>query len=351
MLRGEDQDGSSCAAPMTAARAKARFVEPMQCRSVDRLPAGPDWEYELKFDGYRALAIKTGRRVLLMSRNERNFAPLFPGIIRALERVPQETIIDGEIVALNTQGQPSFNLLQNYHTAAQPIVFYAFDLLMLSGASIMERPLDERRELLRSRVMRRLDEPIRFSETLAASADRVIEAVRSLGLEGIVAKRRTGVYEAGRRSGAWVKFKVNQGQELVIGGYTPSGRNFDAILVGYYEDDRLIYVARVRNGFVPVSRQTLFDRFAGLGIDICPFANVPEMQKGRWGEGLTEADMEKCRWLRPQLVAQIEFAEWTPANHLRHARFAGLREDKEARQVTRESPSVIAQSRSSRRRR
>lgn len=311
----------------------------MQCRSVDRLPEGPDWEYELKFDGYRALAIKTGRRVLLMSRNERDLAPLFPAIVRALEKLPQETIIDGEIVALNAHGQPSFNLLQNYQTAAQPIVFYAFDLLMLSGANVTDRPLEERRELLRNRVMRRRAEPIRFSETLDAPAQRVTEAVRSLGLEGIVAKRRGGVYEAGRRSGAWVKFKVNQGQELVIGGYTPSARNFDAILVGYYDDDRLIYVARVRNGFVPASRQALFDRFAGLETDDCPFMNLPEAQKGRWGEGLTEDDMKKCRWLSPELVAQIEFAEWTPANHLRHARFVGLREDKSPREVRRESPT------------
>jgi hypothetical protein len=121
-------------------KAQARFVEPMRCRSVDRLPEGPEWEYELKFDGYRALAFKTGRRVWLMSRNERDFAPLFPAVVRALEKLPQATIIDGEIVALNTAGQPSFNLLQNYQTRAQTIVFYAFDLLMLSGQTVMDRP-------------------------------------------------------------------------------------------------------------------------------------------------------------------------------------------------------------------
>jgi bifunctional non-homologous end joining protein LigD len=164
-------------------KAQARFVEPMQCRSVDRLPEGPEWEYELKFDGYRVLAFKTGRRVWLMSRNERDFAPLFPALVRALEKLPQDTIIDGEIVALNTAGQPSFNLLQNYQTAAQLIVFYAFDLLMLNGQNVMDRPLEERRELLQKRVMRRLREPIRFSETLDAPADRILEAVRSLGLE------------------------------------------------------------------------------------------------------------------------------------------------------------------------
>jgi bifunctional non-homologous end joining protein LigD len=224
-----------------AVKAQARFVEPMQCRAVDRLPEGQEWEYELKFDGYRALAFKTGRRVWLMSRNERDFTPLFPRLVSALEKLPQDTVIDGEIVALNTAGKPSFNLLQNYQTAAQTIVFYAFDLLMLSGQNVMDRPLEERRELLQKRVMSRLSEPIRFSESLHAPAHRVLEAVRGLHLEGIVAKHRRSLYEAGRRSGAWVKFRVNQGQELVIGGYIPSDRNFAANLVGFYEDNRLIY--------------------------------------------------------------------------------------------------------------
>jgi bifunctional non-homologous end joining protein LigD len=167
--------------------------------------------------------------------------------------------------------------------------------------------------------------------------------VRSLGLEGVIAKRRDSAYEAGRRPRTWVKFKVQQGQELVIGGYTPSGGNFDAVLVGYYEGDRLIYVARVRNGFVPASRQALFNRFAGLHSEACSFANLPEAQKGRWGEGLTAADMEQCRWLRPELVAQIEFVEWTAAEHLRHARFVGLREDKDPREVRRERPAAAQQ--------
>jgi ATP-dependent DNA ligase len=201
-----------------AVKAQARFIEPMQCRAVNRLPEGPDWEYELKFDGYRALAFKTDRRVWLMSRNGRDFAPLFPALVRALEKLPEDTIIDGEIVALNAAGRPSFNLLQNYQTAAQTIVFYAFDLLVLSGRNLTDTPLQERRELLQTRAMRRLREPIRFSETLNAPLDRVLEAVRSLGLEGVIAKHRRSSYEPGRRPGTWVKFRINQGQELVIGG-------------------------------------------------------------------------------------------------------------------------------------
>ena len=272
-----------------------------------------------------------------MSRNQRDFAPLFPTLVQALERLPQDTIVDGEIVALKASGQPSFNLLQNHRKDTQTIVFYAFDLLMLSGRNLQHRPLDERRALLEQRVMRRLREPVRFSAALEAPAKRLIEAVRALGLEGLIAKRRGSLYEPGRRSGAWLKFKLTQGQELVIGGYTPRDANFDAILVGYYAGDQLIHVARVRNGFVPASRAALFKRFTGLQSESCPFANLPAARKGCWGAGVTAADMKQCRWLRPSLVAQIEFAEWTSANRLRQARFAGLREDRAAHEITRES--------------
>jgi bifunctional non-homologous end joining protein LigD len=130
--------------------------------------------------------------------------------------------------------------------------------------------------------------------------------------------------------------RVNQGQEFVIAGYTPSSKNFDALILGYYDGDRLIYVARTRNGFTPASRDKLFKQLRGLEIVKCPFANLPEAKSGRWGVGLTAAKMEKCRWLRPALVAQFEFLEWTPDNHLRHALFLGMREDKKARDVRRE---------------
>jgi bifunctional non-homologous end joining protein LigD len=130
--------------------------------------------------------------------------------------------------------------------------------------------------------------------------------------------------------------RVNQGQELVIGGYVPAPKNFDSMVMGYYECKQLIYVARVRNGFTPASREALFKRFRGLDRESCPFQNLPESGKGRWGEGLTVEDMNKCRWLEPRLVAAIEFAEWTPTNHLRHSKFIALREDKDANQVVRE---------------
>jgi ATP-dependent DNA ligase len=150
-----------------------------------------------------------------------------------------------------------------------------------------------------------------------------------------VAKRRDSLYKPGDRSGAWVKVRANRGQELVIGGYIPGSTTFDSILVGYYERSDLMYAARIRNGFTSASRRTVFSKFEGLSIFKCPFRNLPESGKGRWGEGLTAEDMKRCRWLKPQLVAVIAFLEWTNDNHLRHPKFVALRDDRIAREIVR----------------
>ena len=144
---------------------------------------------------------------------------------------------------------------------------------------------------------------------------------------------RIPLYEPGKRSGAWLKYRINRGQELVIGGYTP-GNPFDALIVGYYQDGKLNYAAKVRNGFVPRVRREVFQAVKGLQIQQCPFVNLPEKKRTQWA--LTREEMKNCIWLKPELVAQIEFAEWTPDGHLRHAAFVGLRDDKEPREVKRE---------------
>jgi ATP-dependent DNA ligase len=172
-----------------------------------------------------------------------------------------------------------------------------------------------------------------LSEVFKADPADLIAAAKDLGFEGIVAKRKDLLYESGKRTGAWVKYKVNRGQEFVIGGYTP-GNPFDALIVGYYDGDRLLYAAKVRNGFVPQLRRAVATNFKGLQIDTCPFANLPEKKGTQWA--LTKEEMKNCVWLKPELVAQIEFTEWTPDGHLRHSKFVGLREDKAAREVVRE---------------
>jgi len=160
-------------------------------------------------------------------------------------------------------------------------------------------------------VFPKMSDPIRYSPVLEASLKDLIQSVKAQGLEGLVAKRRDSPYEPGQRSGAWQKMRVNQGQEFVIGGYTPSAHNFDAIIFGYYDGGKLMYASRTRNGFTS-SREKLFKRFKGLEAERCPFANLPEARAGRWGVGLTAEKMKDCWWLKPILVGQFEFVEWMP---------------------------------------
>ena len=306
----------------------ARFIEPMLLQQMARLPEGTRWLYELKLDGYRAIAFKSGGRVHLRSRNDKDFTARYPAIASALSTLPDDTVIDGEVVALDPTGKPSFNLLQNFGqrdvTPKASLVYYVFDVLTIAGRDVMNEPLSMRLDLLAAKIMPGLRDPIRESPTLEASLPDLIQAVKAQGLEGLVAKRRDSRYEPGQRSGAWAKMRVNQAQEFVIGGYTIGGRTFDALVFGYYNGARLIYVARTRNGFTPSSREALFRKFKGLEIAQCPFANLPEARSGRWGEGLTAEKMKDCVWLRPLLVGRFEFLEWTPDNHLRHAKFVAM---------------------------
>jgi bifunctional non-homologous end joining protein LigD len=321
---------------MSAGIAKARFIDPMLLLRTDRLPEGSNWLYELKLDGYRAVAFKTGGKAQLRSRNDKDFRERYRLVTNALAALPDETVIDGEVVALDHAGRPSFNVLQNFGSSVAPIFYYVFDVMILGGRELMDEPLSARRKLLSDRVLPKLSEPIRFSPQLDASLPDLIASVRAQKLEGLVAKRLDSRYEPGERSGAWQKMRVNQGQEFVIGGYTVGGKTFDALVFGYYDDGRLVYAGRTRNGFTPSLRQELMGRFHALATGVCPFVDLPEKHAGRWGQGLTAEKMKACRWLKPALVGQFEFVEWTPDNHLRHSRFLGLREDKDAREVRRE---------------
>jgi len=320
-----------------APRVKAGFLDPMLLLRTDTLPdESARWEYQLKFDGYRAIAFKTQGRVHLRSRNDKDFSRRYPAVVRGLSGLPNETSIDGELVALREDGRPSFSALQTYDSSSTAIVYYVFDVMVLSGRDVTAEPLEARRELLERKVLPTLADPVRYIGALEASLADLVHSVKVHGLEGLVAKRRGSRYEPGQRSGAWLKMRINQGQEFVIGGYTAGTKTFDALIFGYYEGDRLMYAARTRNGFTPAMRAQLSRRFRGLEISDCPFVNLPEERSGRWGQGLTKAKMALCRWLKPVLVGQFEFLEWTGDHHLRHTKFIGLREDKPAREVTRE---------------
>jgi DNA ligase D-like protein (predicted ligase) len=316
-------------------KAKAAFVEPMDCLSVPKLPDGSQWIWEVKLDGYRAVAVKSGSAVTLYSRNRKSLNGRFPYIVEPLRRLPDGTVVDGEIVALDDDGRPVFNLLQNFTSQAGRIRYFVFDLLCYDNHDLMRLPLFKRRDMLRSLI--KFDHArVKISEYVEASTAHVLLAVREQRLEGIVGKRKDSVYEPGKRSGAWIKHRVNLGQEFVIGGFTPGPHGLDAIIVGYYRDDELIYVARTRNGFIPASRRPVFEKLRPLVVPECPFVNLPETRKPRWGEALTAEKMKKCVWVRPEIVVQIEFLEWTEADHLRHSKFVGLRDDKDPRSVVKE---------------
>jgi bifunctional non-homologous end joining protein LigD len=307
----------------------------MAARIVDTLPEGADWTYEVKFDGYRALLIKDADKVQIRSRNDKDLTLTYPSVASAGRKLRAlQATVDGEIIAIDAAGRPSFQALQhrsmhrNHH-----IVFYAFDLVHLNGSDLTGAPLYERREKLQpvlngSGILQSLELP--------GTAQQVIEAVTSLGLEGVIAKRRTSRYKPGERNNDWLKLKLDRQQEFVIGGYRPGPHGIDALLVGYYEGRGLRFAGKVRAGFTPHLRREVFAQLESLAVGRCPFIDLPNSRESHWGGGVTAEQMKEMRWLTPRLVAQIRFVEWTADGHLRHAAFLGLRSDKQPADVVRE---------------
>ena len=314
---------------------KADFIEAMECLSVTKIPDGPEWTYEIKLDGYRLQAVKCEGKVTLYSRRKNILNRKFDYVAEALDFLPDETVIDGELVALGPDGKPNFNMLQNFRSSEAHIIFYAFDILIHKGRDLMSRPLAERRSIL-ARLIKPGDH-VGLSEVSDETATQMLKFVKSHGLEGVVAKRADSVYQPGLKTGLWSKHRINLGQEFVIGGYIPSHLGLDSIVIGVYRGKDLYYSARVRAGFVPATRRQVFNEIKRLKTARCPFVNLPEEQAGRWGQGLTAEKMKDCVWLRPEKVAQVEFLEWTGADHLRHTKFVALRDDKDPRKVVRET--------------
>ncbi|HEX6163990.1 MAG TPA: non-homologous end-joining DNA ligase [Vicinamibacterales bacterium] len=311
------------------------FVEPMQAKLVAALPEGSRWLYEPKLDGYRAIAIKNGDAIAIRSRNGKDLTAAYPAVTAAVKKLKAKSaVLDGEIVAVDSSGVPSFQALQ--HRSARTdhqIAYYAFDLLHLDGVDRLELPLDERRALLpqvlgNSGVLQSIELP--------GSAADVIAAVSALGLEGVVAKKRDSKYEPGLRSGAWLKLKLDRQQEFVVGGFRPNVRTVDALLVGYYEGRSLQFAGKVRAGMTPRIRAQLFDLLKPRETARCPFANLPNSKSSHWGAGVTAGEMREMTWVEPTVVVQIRFVEWTAEANLRHASFMGLRTDKPPKAVRRE---------------
>lgn len=317
-----------------------QFVEPMKAKPVTTPPTDENWIYEVKFDGFRSLAINHTKSVSLISRTEKDMTEKFPEITEALEKLKlPDCILDGEIVALDEKGRSSFQMLQAYemHQEQPPLCYYVFDLLRLKNEDLTELPLLKRKDMLRK--LFKDSGIVRYSSSLEGDATKLLKHVKKLGLEGLIGKRPDSEYEVGRRSGQWIKLKLNREQEVVIGGYTrPAGtrKHFGALIVGVYADGELQSVGKVGTGFDSKMLRELHARFEPVIQTKCPFANLPAESSGRWGQGITRAEMKNCTWLKPKLVCQVKFAEWTRDLRLRHPVFLGMREDKPAREVTRE---------------
>jgi bifunctional non-homologous end joining protein LigD len=320
------------------------FVEPMQAKLVSSSPERGNWIYEIKFDGWRALALKGQSQARLVSRNEMDFSAKFPEIVASLENIDaRDMIIDGEIVALDNKGRSSFQLLQAFDIGQErpPIIYYAFDLLQLNKEKLFDQPLIERKEKLK-KLLENSTGFVRYSASFGSDPKPILQEARRVGIEGLIGKDTNSRYEAGRRSGAWIKLKLQMEQEFVIGGYTePEGsrKYFGSIIVGFHKGEKLLCAGKVGTGFNQKLLRSLFSAFEEIAQDSCPFDNVPEKRNGRWGQGITISEMQRCHWIRPTLVCQVKFSEWTRDDRLRQPVFLGLRRDKRADEVIREKAS------------
>jgi len=334
---------SSIALPDALPAGKPRFIDLMKPKLVEKPPSARGWIYELKFDGFRILAVKDGGKVKLFSRNENDLTNKFDGVAAAIVTLPcDECVIDGEVVALDEEGHSSFQLLQTYEleNRSAPLHYYVFDLLQLDGKSLTGLPLTTRKEVLHQ-LCAAAGDPIRYSGELGNDPKALLREVKRHGLEGIIGKLADSVYEAGRRSGAWIKLKSNNEQEFVIGGYTPPAgarKHFGALLVGYYENKKLLFAGKVGTGFDSKMLAGLHQKFQTKARDDCPFADLPSKSGGKWTQGITPGMMRKISWINPVFVCQVKFAEWTRDAKLRAPVFLGLREDKSPDEVRRELP-------------
>jgi bifunctional non-homologous end joining protein LigD len=310
------------------------FGEPMKAKLTERRFSDPSWLFERKLDGVRAIAIKSGDEVRLVSRTGRPLIA-YPELVEALAAdAAEEFVVDGEIVAF-AGAQTSFSRLQGRmqiqdpeqaRRTGIPVFLYLFDLLYFDGHDLRELPLRKRKSLLRRAIA--FADPIRYTSHRNEHGEEYYREACAKGWEGLIAKRAESPYTS-RRSGDWLKFKCTREQELVIGGFTPpqgSRKRFGALLVGYYEGDELRYAGKVGTGFNERALEDLGARLERLHADHSPFS----------GDGLPR----EARWVLPELVGQFGFSEWTGDGKLRHPRYLGLRDDKRPREVVRERPET-----------
>jgi bifunctional non-homologous end joining protein LigD len=304
--------------------------KPMLATLDTSIPRGDDWAYEVKFDGFRAVAYIRGGECKLVSRNDNDLTGRFPEVARAIVKAVKSpnAVIDGEITRLDPTGKSSFSELQQ---GEGPLVYYAFDLVELDGTSRIDLALTERKAQLRQLLDGRV-KTVAYSEDFE-DGDALFTVAQQRGLEGVISKRKSSTYKPGRRTRDWLKIKTENNEEFVVAGYTRgAGRRagtFGALVLGVNEGSQLRYVGNVGTGFNDAEIAKLLKLLKPLHRDTSPFPVEPKMPRVRKGD---------VQWVEPQLVAQVRFGEWTHDNHLRHPAYLGIREDKEAGEVTREQP-------------
>lgn len=311
-------------------------VQPMLATLVDKPFDEEGWLYEVKWDGYRAIAMLNKGMVNLISRNNKTFNEKFYPLYDTLKNWKINAVIDGEIAVLNESGVSNFGSLQNWRSEADgELIYYVFDILWLAGYSLEELPLWKRRQILKNNLPS--DEMIRYSEAFETSASEFLDSARKLGMEGIIAKKKDSLYLEGERTRDWLKIKANQRQEVVIGGYTQnegSGKLFSSLLVGVYEKDKLNYIGKIGTGFNNTTQRELRDKMDKMVIKKCPFSEVPDVNKpSRFRPNPPKATVT---WVKPTLICEVSYAEITSDGVMRHPSFEGLRIDKKAKDVRRE---------------
>ena len=301
---------------------------------TEEVPAGAGWEFEVKWDGYRAIATVAHSEAVLTSRNGNDLTSRFENVAKETAKAVKtpDCVLDGEVCALDDSGRSSFSAMQQ-GKAGTPIVYYAFDVLEIDGEPLVDLPLVERRKRLATLLDGR-NRTVRMSESFD-DGSALLEAARQQGLEGIVAKRLDSKYAVGRRTRDWLKIKTKHEQEFVLAGYTKgTGRrasSFGSLVLGVYEGNELVYVGNVGTGFNTKEIDKLLDKLRPLRRTTTPFREVPRMPKVRKSDVI---------WVEPALVCEVEFVEWTHDGRLRAPSYKGLREDKAPTEVRRERPVV-----------
>jgi bifunctional non-homologous end joining protein LigD len=312
-------------------------IKPMLATLVDEPFDNPDWQYEVKWDGYRALAFINKGKVELFSRNNKSFNEKFYPIYDLLNEWKINAVLDGEILVLNNKGISNFGSLQNWRSEADgELVFYVFDILWYEGKNLMELPLYERQAVLND-ILPTDDDRVRLGKVFKASGVDFFDAAERMGLEGIIAKKTNSTYVSDRRSKEWLKIKVHKRQEVIIAGFTKNAdtsKPFSSLLLGVYEKGKLQYVGKVGTGFSDKLQKTMMEQFKPIIIDESPFESIPDVNKpSRFRPNPPKA---KATWLKPELVCEVAFTEVTDDGVFRHPSFQGMREDKKAKEVVRE---------------